>query len=140
MRILLFIFSIYVMHYIKGDNSTVSSCYHFGDCIDEEQNESLLHVGKIRDITQDGGTIIHHLLLTIENELNISLEKNIPNRYKHLPMCIPTDQDAKYPYFIRKMYTAYIIANMASQTYFFFFFFFFFLKIFVGPRPSLWSH
>ena len=117
MRALLFIFSIYMMNLIKCDNSTHSGCYHFGDCIDQEQNESLFHVGKIRDITQDGGIIIHHLLLNIEKKLNITLLKNIPNRYKHLEMCIPTDEDAQYPYFIRKMYTAYIIANMASQTY-----------------------
>ena len=117
MRILLFIFSIYMVHIIQGDNSTTNSCYRFGDCIDEEQSEGLFHVGRIRGITQDGGTIIHHLLLNIENKLNITLEKYISNPYKHIQMCIPTDEDAQYPYFIRKMYMAYRIADIANQAY-----------------------
>ena len=117
MKTLLFIFSIYMIHLIKGDNSTANSCYHFGDCIDQEQNEGLFHVGRIADITQDGGTIIHHLLLNIEKKLNITVEKNNQNPYKHIQMCIPSDEDAQYPYFIRKMYTAYRIADMANQSY-----------------------
>ena len=117
MRTLQFIFSIYMVYCINGDNSTTNSCYRFGDCIDQEQNEGIFHVGRIRDITQDTGTIIHHLLLNIEQKLNITSEKNIPHPNKHIQMCIPTDEDAQYPYFIRKMYTAYRIADMANQAY-----------------------
>ena len=92
MKTLLFILSIYMIHFIQADNSTINSCYHFGDCIDQEQSEGILHVGRISDITQDGGAIIHHLLLNIEAKLNITLEKKSLNPYKHIQMCIPSDE------------------------------------------------
>jgi len=93
-------------------------CFNFGDCIDKGQDDNTFWISQLDPYLRQSTLHLTSALKTIERKIyqpprdngNVSLFDGTPQA-----MCMPTEELAKNDAFMRKMHSAYRLAESARK-------------------------